>query len=176
MQIHPLYISVGVEYDGYNPGLNSMATLSLSVVNQERDRPSLNLVLRPVDDGLQIDIELERLLSSRGLMRERRLDEGQDPFVAMAAVIDWIDDACWLNYRPVLVSPDGVGALFVQMYLEKYGDHDPFDNEFVEFGLRASSHLEPFHDSQRINRSAAEKAFGQARELRRLLLLQPTLL
>lgn len=166
LQMHPLFVSVGVEHDTLHPGQCSLLVIALEVVNMERARDPLCAKIAPVGPTSQAEAKGHPELD--GPAETGHHTEATPPQVLVPYLAEWLEAACWLNYLPVLVMPDTIGAAAVAAYFTAYAGANPFDNRFVEMGLAASGQLTPHYQAMLEGRLAHEKALAQAAELRRL--------
>ena len=128
MDKRPLYVAVAADCDGSDPQRHSMAALACAVVNPERAREVFYRELQPV--GRYFDPLREDWLKARGISRDTRQQNGNDPEAVLVELADWLDVACWILYQPVFVPADELTEVFLRDYLARCRLEDPFDNPF----------------------------------------------
>lgn len=167
MKMHPLYVSVGIQYEGLSPEKGSLAALALAVVNLERDCDPLFSLVRPDKEVNNVYAGSIQDLEGYGLSRERLVRDGVDPADLMPYVVDWLDDRCWLNYQPVLVLPDAIGREYLLWYLRRYAATTDLVRLLGASDWAASQQMERFYRRHLAGSSAQDAAEGLRTELRR---------
>ncbi|WP_043259778.1 3'-5' exonuclease [Streptomyces hokutonensis] len=125
-----LYISVDVEADGPIPGPYSMLSLGAAVAGtQDADgftaadpeKQTFYRELRPI--GTEF---VPEALAVSGLDRERLLDEGAEPAVALAEFSAWVREVA-VGAQPVMCGyPASYDWMFLYWYLIRFTGASPF--------------------------------------------------
>ena len=114
-----LYVAVDVEADGPIPGIYSMLSIGLAVV----DHPELSFYteLKPISDEF-----VPRAVEVSGLDRARLLEEAPTPESAMKEVASWINKLRKIGRPVFLAAPAVWDGMFVHWYFMRYLGKSPF--------------------------------------------------